>query len=107
MAASDFLFANTHVRVHERFQVVDVVDVNIFEKVHAGIDIAGNRNIDQEQGPIGTTAHGGLDIRTVQNGRGAPCRTHDDVGFHHRSETVSKFNGAPSELGGQQLCPVE
>ena len=56
-ALRQFLFAVVHVLAHNRFEVVNVVEVNIFDLLHCRIDVARHGNVDQEQRTIPPGRH--------------------------------------------------
>ena len=43
--------ALAQVRVHHLLEVVDVVAVDVVERVHARLDVAGHGDVDEEQRP--------------------------------------------------------
>ena len=60
-------------------KVVDVIDKAAFDFVHAGVDIAGDGDVDEEHGTVATGVEELLAVRTVKDFLWGSCTGDDDV----------------------------
>ena len=98
--------ALAQVGVDHLLEVVDVVAIDVVERVDAGLDVAGHGDVDEEQRPAAprrastrlTVAPG--DHRLAGPGRG----DHDVHGGQRRRQLVPRHRG-PRQRAGQLLGP--
>src|SRR5947199_10198494 len=64
-ATDDFLAPLFEVIVGDGLQVVNVVEVNVFQKIHLGLDIPWYRDVNQQQRPVLAQLHERLQLRAV------------------------------------------
>ncbi len=78
-AAGDFVFAALAGFASEGFEGVDVVEVDAFDVVDAGVDIPGDGDVDDEEGAAAAAAEGGEDLLRMDDGVGGSGGGDDDV----------------------------
>src|SRR5262249_18546240 len=66
-AAGEFLFTQGYVLADDGFEVIDVVQVNVFKLLHVGVDVPGHRNIDEKQRAVSPDRHHARNILSTQN----------------------------------------
>jgi hypothetical protein len=102
-APGDLLTALVHGVISDGLQVVDVVEVDVFQGLNAGIDIARDGQVDEEEGPVAAAFHHGLELVGVQQmvrGTGAADQDIDRV---KRAHPAFERHGLSAEGGGQGL----
>ncbi len=68
------------VGLSDLLKVVDVVDEAAFDLVHAGIDVAGDGDVDEEHGAVAAAVEEVLAVRAAEDFLWCSGRGNDDVG---------------------------
>src|SRR5215831_18477521 len=96
LAPGEFALASKNVFADDRFEVVHVVEVNVFELLNVRIHVARHGDVDHEEGTIAASGHDGSNLFAGQNGLGGAGRTHDYVSLNHPGEAFIITNGSPT-----------
>ena len=105
-ATDDFLAPLFEVIVGDGLQVVNVVEVNVFQKIHLGLDIPWYRDVNQQQRPVLAQLHERLQFRAVQHVMRCGGAADDDVNFLKFTRPLLEMNGASAEVPGQGFRPI-
>ena len=100
-AAGDFVLAAQAGFAGEGFEGVDVVEVDAFDVVDAGVDVAGDGDIDDEEGAAAAAAEGGEDLLGVDDGVRGGGGADDDVDVGGVGGPVFEGDGAAVHFLGE------
>ena len=100
--ARDFAGAARQVFPHRRLQVVDVVEEDLLDFAGGRLDVARQRDVDDEQRAVAPRPHDRFDARLGQDRRGRAGRGDDDVAAGERGVHLVPRRGgrAADRLGG-------
>src|SRR5437870_2547954 len=105
-ASGDLLAALLEGVVGDGLEVVDVVEVNVLQKVHLGFDVPRHRDVDQQQGPVFAELHDRLQFGAVENVMRRGGAADDDVDSFKFHCPLPEMNGASAEFPAQASPPV-
>ncbi len=100
-ATGDFLAALAQVVVGDGLEVVNVVEINIFEKIDLRLDVAGNGDINDKQRPVLARFEERREAGAVKNVMRGGGAADDDVGLGKFSGPIVEEDGASAEFGGE------
>src|ERR1043166_1879306 len=101
MAQCQLSPAVTHVLAHDRFEVVNVVEVHVVKALHLWIDVARHGDIDEDQWAIPTPCHPLRHVGALKNHSRAASRSHNDIRVRYRREAILKSYSSAAELASQ------
>lgn len=91
----------------ELLEGVDVVEVHFVDVADGGVDVAGDGEVDHEEGAVFAGAPDGLDMRGVDDAAGGAGGGDDDVHFGEGLFPVVEFDGGTVEFFGEFFGAVE
>jgi len=94
-------FAGGAVFVGDLREVVEVVEEDVLEMGDAGVDVAGEREVDEEERAGGAFLDGGLGGVAGDDGAGGGGGADDDVEFGETGFALLERHGAGAESGGE------
>ncbi len=106
-AADDFRLPLAQVRVGDRLEIVDVIEINIVEQVDRRLEIARHREIDQEKGTAFAAFQEGLELRLGQHVMRRAGGADDDVDVDGAAFPFSPRHGFAAKLKRQGLRTVD
>src|SRR5207302_10854722 len=100
-ATGDFLTTLFEIIVGDGLQIVNVVEVNVFQKIHFRLDVTWYRDVDQQQWPVLAKLHERLEFRAVQHVMRRGGAADDDVDSLKFTRPPLEMNGASAEVPAQ------
>ena len=101
-ARDKFGTALGEVVLHDLLQIVDVVDEHLFQVARRRLDVARNRDVDDEQRTVRPLAHDVLhQFAGDDDRRGAGCR-HRDIRVGETDGELAPRNSFTAEIGGER-----
>src|SRR5262245_33884453 len=97
-ATCDFIFALLEIIVGNRLQVIDVVEVDVFQEVNFRFDVARDGDVDQEQGAVSAPVHERFEFGAVQNVMRGRRAADDDVDPLEFRGPFFEMDGAAAEF---------
>src|SRR6266511_3640298 len=89
---------------HDRLEIVDVVEVAAVELVDPRVEIARNREIDEEERPPLPSGQCALDVLPRQDPAGRAGRGEEDVRARESRVQLLESKGGGAEAAGELLC---
>jgi hypothetical protein len=102
-----FLASVGNVRGNSLLQVVDIVDEDAVDLVHFRINVARNRDVDEEHGPIAPPGEELFPVLPAEDGMGRACGSDYDVGFVAGIVQATELDGLSIEFLRKPNRPVE
>jgi hypothetical protein len=107
MAQRQILLTVSHVLAHDRFEVVNVIEVNVVQALGLGIDVPRHREIEENQWTVPAPGHYLLQVGEMQKSREAPRRSDYDIHLGDGGETLLKPHRPAAELAGKFHGAIE
>ena len=104
LGARELGAAPRQVLLHDRLQVVDVVEEHLLELADRRLDVARHGDVDDEQRPVAPRPHHLFDARARQDRLGRAGRGDDDVGGRQRVVELVPRDGARRRAARRALC---
>lgn len=98
-----FALAGLEVVAQDLLHVVDVVEEGVFDLVDGGFDVAGDGQVDEEEGATTAGAHGAGHGVVVEDVAGGVCGGDDDIDIHQKILEAFEGAGLAAELCGERF----
>ena len=100
-APGDFLLALAKVIVGNGLQIIDVVEVNVLQKIDGRINVARHGDVNEQQRPVAAQFHQWLQLRPVKNIMRRGRAADDDVNAGKFRRPILEMNRPPVQFPGQ------
>ena len=97
-APDDFLPALLEIIVGDGLEVIDVIEVNVLQKVDLGVDVARHGDVDEQQRAVAAQFHQRLEPRAIEHVMRRGGAADDDIDLLKLAVPFIEVHGAPAAI---------